>query len=72
MTPVNFPVPPAGCTHEVRSRVDNGLLFFFNETTGKLYDTQYGEWLNPVWTLDSLSDYARLTTEPLTMELENK
>lgn len=72
MIPVNFPNPPAGCTHEVRSHYDGGLIFFYNETSGKLYDTQHGKWLSGVWEdvadVESYGD----CVYPLAVELENK
>lgn len=72
MIPVNFPNPPTGCTHKVISKHDRGLLYFYAETKKRLYDTETGEWLSAYWTLDNLSNYLQFTTEPLTVELENK
>lgn len=72
MIPVNFPNPPAGCTHKIISKQDGGLLYFYVETKKRFYDTESGEWLSSYWTLDRLSDYLQFTLEPLTVELENK
>lgn len=72
MTPVNFPNPPVGCTHEVRSSHDGGLLFFFNESTGRLYDTEHGRWLTSVFKdVPDLELYGDCVY-PLNVELENK
>lgn len=71
MTPVNFPNPPAGYTHKVLSRHTGGLLFFFNKSTGELYDTQFGEVLYTPWTLEKLGRIGDIII-PLDVELENK